>query len=138
MSVKVEKVWIDQTAVHIQTSDGKVFSEKINDYPRLRYATKKQREAFTYNNIGIRWEELDEDLSFEGFMHKKDCEKPALYHLFKSHPELNVSGIARNLGIPQSVMAAYLCGIKKPSQKRLHEIESAIHEIGENLCSVRL
>jgi hypothetical protein len=138
MSAQVEKVWVDQTAVHIQTSDGKVFSEQFDDYPRLRSASDKQRSNFTCNTMGIRWDELDEDLSFEGFMREKDSEKPALYHLFKSHPELNVSGIARNIGISQSLMASYLCGIKKPSRKRLHEIESAIHAIGENLCSVRL
>jgi hypothetical protein len=39
----------------------------------------KQRAAFTCNNIGIRWDELDEDLSFEGFMQgDKDRDNPVL------------------------------------------------------------
>jgi hypothetical protein len=139
MNTKISKVWIDDIAVHIQTVDGRVFSEQFNDYPRLKYATEFQRADFTYNNIGIRWEELDEDLSFEGFMSKKkNEEKPALYQVFKNHPELNVSSVARRLGIPQSVMASYLCGIKKPSQERENEIMNTIRQIGEELLAVRL
>jgi hypothetical protein len=138
MSAEVNKIWIDDTTVYIQTSDGKVFSEQFNNYPRLKYATESQRANFTYNNIGIHWEDIDEDLSFEGFMSEKNDEKPALYYIFQNNPELNVSGIARRLNIPQSVMASYLCGIKKPSRKRLHDIEEAIHEIGKNLCNVKI
>jgi hypothetical protein len=104
----------------------------------LKYATQSQRADFTYNNIGIRWEEIDEDLSFEGFMQKKNNEKPALYHLFKNNPELDVLGIARRLGVPQSVMASCLCGIKKPSLKRRKEVEGAIHEIDKSLCAVKI
>lgn len=38
----------------------------LQTIPRLRYATKAQREDFEYDNLGIHWEKLDEDLSFEG------------------------------------------------------------------------
>jgi NADH:ubiquinone oxidoreductase subunit D len=137
METKLNRVWTDDTAVYIETSDGKVFSEKFEDYPRLRYATPVQRAAFEYNNVFIRWEELDEDLSIEGFM-KKHKTGNELYRIFKEHPELNVSAVARKIGIPQSVMASYLCGIKKPSAKRLREIEDTIHETGKNLCGIRL
>jgi hypothetical protein len=139
MSTKIDRVWIDDTAVYIRTDAGEIFSEKFADYQRLRNATAKQRAAFTCNNIGIRWDELDEDLSFEGFMQgDKDGDKPALYHVFKNNPELNVSAVARRLGIPQSLMASYLCGIKKPSRARLREIETAIRAIGENLRRIQI
>jgi predicted nucleic acid-binding protein len=68
----------------------------------------------------------------------KDKDKPVLYHIFKNNPELNVSAIARRLAIPQSVMASYLCGIKKPSPERLREIETSIREIGENLRRIQI
>jgi len=74
MGTKINNVWIDDTEVYIETEDGKVFGEKFEDYPRLRYATPTQRAAFEYNNVYIRWEELDEDLSIEGFIKKS---KPA-------------------------------------------------------------
>jgi hypothetical protein len=105
METKVNKVWIDHTAVYIETADRKVFSEKFEDYPRLRYATPAQRAAFEYNNAFIRWDELDEDLSIEGFMKEKQNSDSELGSIFKAHPELNVSAVARRIGIPQSVMA---------------------------------
>ena len=64
----INKVWTDNDAVYIQTNEEKTFSECFNNYPRLRNATSIQRSRFEYDNIGIRWEELDEDLSFRGFM----------------------------------------------------------------------
>ena len=71
MKVKVNRVWTDDIAVYIEISNGAVFSEKFEDYPRLRNATPAQRTAFEYNDVFMRWEELDEDLSIEGFMKKR-------------------------------------------------------------------
>jgi beta-xylosidase len=68
MSGHVSKVWADDTAIYIETADGKVYNEQFADYPRLRCATREQRTKFEYDNIGIRWEELDEDLCYEGFL----------------------------------------------------------------------
>ena len=36
-------------------------------FPRLQNATIEQRENYELSPFGIHWEELDEDLSFEGF-----------------------------------------------------------------------
>jgi hypothetical protein len=138
METIVSKVWTDDTAIYIETADGKIFNEKFEDYPRLRHATPEQRSAFEYNNLFIRWNELDEDLSIEGFMKKKNRNGNELYRLFKEHPELNVAAVARKIGIPQSLMASYLCGIKKPSTKRLREIENTIRDTGKKLCNIKI
>ena len=68
MKATIVKVWIDNEAVYIQTSKGEVFNERFADYPRLRNALPAQRANFEYDNIGIRWDELDEDLNYRGFM----------------------------------------------------------------------
>jgi hypothetical protein len=138
MEIKVNKVWVDNKFVHIKTADGNIFSEAFDDYSRLKDATAEQRAAFEYNDFGIRWDALDEDLSFAGFMHKNQKEKPELYHIFKSNPELNASAIARSIGIPQSLMASYICGYKKPSPERLKLIEAKLHSIGDELLAVSL
>jgi len=67
MRADIIKVWVDDVNVNIQTSDGQVKSEKIADYYRLCNATPEERQAFEYDNMGIHWSELDEDLSYEGF-----------------------------------------------------------------------
>jgi len=70
MIQKIIRVWIDDHAVYIETEKGKIYSEKFSDYPRLRHAIPSQRSNFECDNIGIRWEELDEDLSYNGFFSK--------------------------------------------------------------------
>ena len=71
MKTTIVRVWIDNEAVYIQTNKGEVFNERFEDYPRLRNASPLQLANFEYDNIGIRWEELDEDLSYKGFMRNK-------------------------------------------------------------------
>jgi len=131
---KVEKIWLTDDAVWIRTADGKEACEKFIDYPRLRYATAKQRANYEADEIGLHWEEIDEDLSFEGFFDKK--ETTMLYKLFMAHPELNVSAIARRIGISQSLMAQYISGKKKPSDARITLILDTIREIGQELIAV--
>lgn len=86
------------------------------------------------DEFGLHWEALDEDLSFEGFFNKP--EPTMLYILFMAHPELNVSALARRMGISQSLMAQYISGKKKPSENRLMMIFVTIREVGKELMEV--
>lgn len=139
MKIDVVKVWVDAEHVNIQTANGEIRSEKIADYYRLRTATDEQLQNFEYDNMGIHWSELDEDLSYEGFFQPKtDEQKSELYKFFKSFPEINVSKLARRMGISQSVMASYICGVKKPSAERLKEIEKAVRDLGQELTTISL
>ena len=110
-------------------------SAKFAEFPRLRFATSEQRASFTLSHEGIHWEEIDEDLSFEGFFMEKPS-NPLYYDVFIAHPELNASGIARRLGISQSLFAQYVSGTKKPSAKRLEAIFEAIRSVGRELSSI--
>lgn len=131
---RITKIWLTDSEIWIQTEDGRTASESFADYPRLRYATRVQRENYTYDAFGIHWEELEEDLSFEGFFRKK--EYTPLYRLFMEHPELNASAVARRMGLSQSLFAQYICGAKKPSEKRYREILKTIRDIGKELASI--
>lgn len=132
--VVVDKVWLTDTAVWIRTADGKEAHEKLADYQRLKFATPRQLANFTVDNFGIHWEELDEDLSFEGFFREKKSNP--LYDLFIAHPELNAAAIARRLGISQSLFAQYISGTKKPSTQRYEEIIETIRAIGRELTVI--
>lgn len=130
----IEKVWITDDAVWIRTADGKEASEKFADYQRLRFATPEQRAQFTYDEYGIRWDEVDEDLSFHAFF--RDRKANPLYDLFIAHPELNASAIARRLGMSQSLFVQYISGSKRPSPMRYEEILQTIRAIGQELMAV--
>ena len=82
----------------------------------------------------IYWEDIDEDLSFEGFFDKRETTQ--LYKVFIAHPELNVSAIARRLGISQSLMAQYISGKKNASEARVALILDTVREIGQELIAV--
>lgn len=133
----IQKIWLTQTAIHILLNDGRQAQELFNDYQRLKYATPTQREAYTLSPFGIHWEELDEDLSFDGFFKEK---KPLseLGQFFKRFPELNASAFARRLNIPQPLFAAYLLGTKKPSPERLQKIKQSVQEFQKELLVVEL
>jgi len=49
---------------------------------------------------------------------------------------LNVSAVARSIGINKSLLSSYIYGMKKPSPERTEEIKSAIREIGQNMIAI--
>ena len=51
-------------------NNGKLIQSKISYYPGLKNALQKQLNNWNLisNGIGVRWEELDEDLSVKGFI----------------------------------------------------------------------
>ncbi|MGI6074691.1 MAG: DUF2442 domain-containing protein [Fermentimonas sp.] len=133
---KIIKVWTTETEIWVEREDGVRGFERFADYPRLRDATKDERNAYEVLPYGLHWEALDEDLCFEGFFNKE--EHTDLYKFFMQHPELNASAIARRMGISQSLFAQYISGNKRPSAEREKLIEKHIQLIGEELMSVRL
>ena len=132
--MKIEKIWLTENAVWIRTDDGREACELFADYPRLRDASMEQLVSYDCDDFGIHWEDLDEDLSFDGFFDKQ--EPTPLYKLFMAHPELNVSALARRMGISQSLMAQYVSGNKKASKARMELILETIHEVGRELVAV--
>ena len=134
---EIKNVWITDEAIYIETVDGQIKKESFSEFPRLQYATHEQRKKYTLDHFGIRWEELDEDLSYDGFFHDKIA-KSSFIETFKNLYGINISAISRRAGLPQSLMASYVCGIKNPSAERKKEIENVLHQLGKELLAVRL
>ena len=65
-SIKIAKVWVDNTHVYAETTDGLRASYAFSDWERLSHATNEQRHDFYLSYSGIHWPQIDEDLSFEG------------------------------------------------------------------------
>jgi len=134
---EIKNVWLTDDAIHIETFDGRQEKELFSEYPRLRFATQEQREEYRLGFFGIRWESLDEDLSYDGFFRDKIAEN-AIGDIFKNLYGINVSAISRRAGLPQSLMASYVSGVKKPSAERKKEIEDVLHQLGRELLAVKL
>ena len=135
--MKIEKLWFENGRIYVTNDKGETLYQSLKFYPRLLLADEEQRLKYELWGYGIRWEEIDEDMSYESFYYEDTKEPtPGIQDAFLSNPELNVSAVARKMGIRQSLLASYIKGTKVPSPERKKLILDTIHEIGESLLAV--
>ncbi len=135
--MEITKVWFENDRIFGLANDGRTLWQSLLYYRRLIDATDEQRQNYTIGKFGIHWPELDEDVSFESFEYD-DPEPQGISKLLLSLPELNLSALARRLGIQQSLLAAYKNGTKVPSTDRENLILDEIHRIGIELQSATM
>lgn len=132
------KVWFENERIYIKTNTGKTLSLALEVFPRLKDATPAQREAYEIEPWGdaMRWEEIDEDIHistfYEDLKPDHDNEVAALFNRF---PQLNVSEVARSIGIHKTLLSQYIYGVKTPGEKRMQAIKDALHKLGEDLIN---
>ena len=66
MQHRISKVWVDDSHVWAETTDGLKANYAFSDWKRLAKATPEQRRSFSLSRFGIHWSEIDEDLNFWG------------------------------------------------------------------------
>jgi len=123
------------------TNNGETYSRPLEAFPVLKEATEKQRMAFKVgkDKTDVRWDELDEDIHINSFFDKTEPDgNNVVAQTLKQFPQINISALAKQIGINKSLLAKYIYGIKKPSEKRKKEIENALHTLGEKLMAVEL
>lgn len=130
----VTKIWFADNRIYGETDDGRTLFQSLLYYKRLLNATDEQRNNFRISRKGIHWEELDEDVSFESFEYDNP-EPVGVAKFFITHPEINVSAIARRLGLQQSLLASYINGTKKPSKEREDLIMAEVRALGAELMN---
>jgi len=66
-----QKVRFSDNMLIAQLEDGREISVPLEWFPKLRDASEKELNNWRLigGGIGIHWEDLDEDLSVEGFLH---------------------------------------------------------------------
>lgn len=66
----IKSVWFQNGNISVEMSNGKVIETPIINYPNLSKGTQSQINNYQIKGNGrwIHWEELDEDLSVEGFL----------------------------------------------------------------------
>lgn len=138
----LKRLWFSEERIYIETKQGAVKSMPLEWFPRLYNATQAEREEYRLSAMGIHWETIDEDLSFDGFFtynkDHADAQRNSIQELIKAFPMLNLSELATRMGISPTVMRHYACNVKRPSDKRKKEIELALHKLGKELQAVKL
>ena len=68
--VTIASVKFSKNKIIVKMSDGNTVESPINTYPNLSKGTPNQLAGYEIRGGGkyIHWEELDEDLSAEGFL----------------------------------------------------------------------
>lgn len=136
---KIVKLWFDDLRIYVLTDGGEELSRPLEAFPVLKEATPAERLEFKIGRFGddIRWEQLDEDIHLSSFYETAEPDpENEVGRIFRRFPQLNVSEMARYIGINKSLLAKYIYGIKKPSDDRLRQIKQALHAIGQELVAV--
>ncbi len=74
LSVEVEPLAVDVSfpndCLHVRLADAREITVPLTWFPRLKNATAKQRKQWRLigGGMGIRWEELDKDVSVESLL----------------------------------------------------------------------
>jgi Protein of unknown function (DUF3532)./Helix-turn-helix. len=136
---KIEKVWFDTNRIYLLTDGGETLSRPLEAFPVLKDASESDRLDFKIGRFGddIRWEKLDEDVHVSSFYDTVEPDPDnEVARIFSRFPQINVSEMAKYIGINKSLLAKYIYGIKKPSIERMQKIKQAFHMMGEELIAV--
>ena len=132
------KLWFDKGRIYILTDQNKTYSRPLEVFPLLLDATDGQRARYEIGLDGddIHWDEIDEDIHISSFFDtvEPDMDNP-IADIFRRFPQLNVSEVARTIGISKSLLSRYIYGIKKPSRQRTDQIISTIRQLGREMAA---
>ncbi len=136
---KILNVWFEPDRIYIRTDADEIYSRPLEAFPLLKEASNAQREEFTIELGGeaLRWPAIDEDIHISSFFETSEPEYDnEVARIFKKFPQLNVSEVARNIGINKSLLSKYIYGIKNPSDQRVAQIKETLRSLGQKLASV--
>lgn len=136
MEETIKKIWFANERIYMQTHSDKVYSRPLEAFPLLKEANTEERNDFyiTKFDDAIRWETIDEDIHISSFFEEKEPDTSnEIAQIFQRFPQLNVSEVARTMGINKSLLSKYIYGIKNPSEERKQLIKDTLHHLGVEL-----
>ena len=107
----IKDIWFDANRIYVKTDDEKTFSRPLEAFPLLKDASDKERLDFKIGKFGddVRWESLDEDIHISSFFETVEPDyENEIAMIFKRFPQLNVSEVARSMGINKSLLSKFM------------------------------
>ncbi len=138
-NIIIKEIWFDEGRIFMRDTVNTVYSRPLEAFPLLLEATDEQRSNFVVDPQGdaVRWPVIDEDIHVSSFLEQQEPDdENEIARIFHRFPQLNVSEVARQMGINKSLLSKYIYGIKTPSERRRLEIKHALHTLGEELMTV--
>ena len=135
----IKNVWFKNDRIYMLSDEGKEYSRPLEAFPLLKEASEEERNGFSIvlHGRALRWDSLDEDIHISSFYNTEEPDETnEVACIFRQFPQLNVSEVARSMGINKSLLSKYIYGIKKPSPQRMLQIREALRVLGEQLIAV--
>lgn len=133
---KIQKIWFEGERIYMRSDLNNEYSRPLEAFPILKSASEEQRLDYKIRLQGeaLRWESIDEDIHISAFYEDNEPqEHNPVAALFAQFPQLNVSEVAKSLGMHKSLLSQYIYGVKKPSEARMKEIKEALNKLGRQL-----
>lgn len=135
----IQTIWFDGDRIYMLSGKDKVYSRPLAAFPLLREASASERAAYRIylRGTAVRWEALDEDIHVSSFLETREPDPSnEVAAIFCRFPQLDVSEVARSVGIDKSLLSKYIHGMQRPSPERMGEIKSVLHALGRELVAV--
>jgi len=135
----ITKVWFDGSRIFILTDQNNTYSRPLEAFPLLLDASDEQRAKYEIGLEGddLHWDDIDEDIHISSFFESAEPNmNNPVADVFHRFPQLNVSEVARTMGINKSLLSRYIYGIRKPSQQRMEQIMNTIRKLGQQMASI--
>ena len=107
----IKNVWFADGRIFLRTTTNKVYSRPLEAFPVLKDADDIERNNYEIGVLGddIHWEKLDEDIHISSFYdHTEPDYDNEIARIFNCFPQLNVSEVARSMGINKSLLSKYI------------------------------
>lgn len=137
----IEMVWCSDNRIWIKASDGKEYSQPLEVFPTLMFATKEQRDKVEINKWrdAIRWPEIDEDIHISSFFEDETVNYDnEVNNLLSRFPWLDMKAFAEYLGMHWTKLARFRFGVWTPSPETFEKIKNGIRAIGKEMSAAVL
>lgn len=134
---KIKNISFENGLINMESTEGRKYNRPLSDFPPMDTASIEELQQYEIllNGESIRWANMDMDIHISSF-YERAGEVNLLAFICYHLPMINISELAKSLGINKSLMYNYLYGIKRPSPKRLKEIKDQIRSIGNFLANI--
>lgn len=135
----IKSAWFENERIYMMSDEDRVYSRPLEAFPILKEADDRERKNFRIclKGTALRWDSLDEDIHISSF-HKD--EEPTCNNevaaIFRRFPQLNLSVVAKEIGIHKSLLLKYIYGVVQPDEHQLLRIKKSLHGLGQQLVDI--
>ena len=114
----IRMVWFSDNRIFIKTEDGDEYSQPLEVFPALWYATPEQQSKFIINKWrdSIHWPEVDEDIHISSFFEVETVNYDnEVNKLLSRFPWLDMKEFAEYIGMHWTKLARFRFGVCNPT-----------------------